>query len=203
MMDPMHSPTACSLCRACEGSAYQTVPMLAAGTLRATKRPILIIAQNPGEIRADDRIRHVMTRMQPATDEGLDLWYSIDFGTSPAAAKMGQVFGEDFVLNPDFVYTNAVRCRTRANATPSDEMITNCIVWTKGLIAMHKPRGIVLLGRVAVAQLLGEKEGELPVMTMRKHPTYGPMLALPHHVKWDTTNTPRIQKLFAEFMAKI
>ena len=127
------------LCKMCEGNGYQSPPVLMAGCKTA---PILIVAQNPGEIKPDDRPRvfwskrmnrYITGPQESLCDDPIQLWYEWDFGTSYAENRLATLFGKGWLSSDEYLYTNAVRCRTPGNKAPSAEMVENCYEWTKGL----------------------------------------------------------------------
>lgn len=194
----------CYSCTACAGAQYQMSPQLIAGN--ATDPSILVIAQNPGEIHEGDKMRFRAIEMAKAgmfdTPDAVKALYDIDFGTSPACSRMATVFGEGWFESGRFAYTNAVRCRTPGNASPSAEMVANCSVWTKLVISMLKPRGIILLGNVAYSQLFGDSDVIKP-LEMKRHKTHGPILRLPHFSAWRYEDSYQMQELFKSFNARI
>lgn len=195
----------CYSCSACVGAQYQMSPQLIAGN--ATDPAILIIAQNPGEIQEGDKVRARIIEMAKTgmfdTPEAMKAIYDVDFGTSPACKRMAAVFGDGWFESGRFAYTNAVRCRTPKNASPSNEMVTNCSVWTKAIISALKPRGLVLLGQVAYAQLFPAGDAPIDVMEMKRHKTYGPILRFPHFSAWRFEDTYQMQELFKSFNTRI
>lgn len=189
---------ACSECRLCEGSAYQMPPFLYAGS---DKPSVLVIAQNPGEIKGDEwRLKIADYSFKVKTAESLKTTYEIDFFTSSGCTTMGKIFGENWLLSGKFMYTNAVRCRTPDNKMPSDTMALNCAGWTAQL---PTPPVVVLMGRMAVSQFCTMvKKPELKPWKMAKlkkgrETVY--VLAIPHYVAMkghDDLNTAK--ELFEE-----
>lgn len=179
----------CAQCRVCEGSGYQTVPLLGCGEMNA---PILVIAQNPGEIKTDDAHRfftgqalaELVERRAPDVENSISSWYQWDFGSSLGARRLGEIFGRRWLDSGLFYYTNAVRCRTISNRAPSDEMVENCRRFTMKLIEGRK--AIIFVGRMAVAQLLGEEMNRLRRGELKQHPKYGLLLAVGHYAAWNT-----------------
>lgn len=117
-----------SACSACKEGRYQTPPMTYAGKLSA---PVLVVAQNPGEIKSGDNERrwwldHLNDKKTYTSAELMKMWYDWDFGTSSACAKLGHVFGRDWLKSGIYVFTNAVLCRTQHNHPPYPTMIQRC-----------------------------------------------------------------------------
>lgn len=168
---------ACSRCRACDGAAYQAPPCLYAGRLDSD---YLVIAQNPGEIKAGDTKRG-LTAIEAfdKTPEELKRWYDWDFGTSHAQRQLAKVFGERWLS--DVTYTNAIRCRTLGNAAPSKEMVVACSLWTS--LLQHEKKVLVFVGRLAAVATLGTVGSRLapfePVKWKQQYIAY-----LPHYASW-------------------
>jgi uracil-DNA glycosylase len=179
----------CALCRQCDGAAYQSPPALSLGPDDA---PIVIIAQNPGEIHSDDKFRLAMAdaMLTVASEETsgtfLRAWYSADYLTSGSAATMTKVLGDDWLRSGRYLYTNAVRCRTPGNNKPSREMIDACSTWTRKVFFAHKRDGVILLGALAAEQLLGKLASKISVGEYKHHPVLGLVLRLSHPATWKT-----------------
>lgn len=173
----------CNGCRLCEGAAYQLPPFLFAGS---DKPSILVIAQNPGEIGSDKENAWRFTLKELAVGSpnaiALKTIYDVDFITSYGHNQMSKIFGEGWLTNGRFMYTNAVRCRTVKNAPPSDEMVQNCMGWTAQLPI---PPLVVLMGKVAVRQfcmLMKKSELELwKLVTLNKEKKATKVLTIPHY----------------------
>jgi uracil-DNA glycosylase len=148
MMDLSPYILGCNGCRLCEGAAYQLPPFLFAGSSNPT---VLVIAQNPGEIGSDDKWRLQLSALveEGATAEAIKTVYDVDFVTSHGHAQMSKIFGEGWLTNGKFMYTNAVRCRTKDNLSPQPDMVANCMGWTAQL---PLPNIVVLMGKVAMRQ---------------------------------------------------
>jgi len=171
----------CAECRACEDAAYQTPPVLYAGY---TSAPILAIGQNPGEIKPSDKARQDwMDIFVHMPDEDLcdimPAFYLWDFYSSPGYKRLCNVFGDDWLLKGEMIWTNAIRCRTPGNAQPSDEMLETCKTWTNQL--MEGRKAIIMVGGVARQQVLGEDSVKLEWGAPKKHPTLGYILAIKHY----------------------
>ena len=187
-----------SLSNSCSGAGYQAPPALMAGMLTS---PILVIAQNPGEIKSDDTFRLGMgNAMQklvqaPAIDpptcaHALYNWYFTDFITSKGYARMSEVFGDDWLFN-DFAFTNAVLCRTPGNEAPSSEMIATCATWTRIVAMRPTVKALVFIGKIAAKQHLGEKIDKLPPNTIKFHKESGKFLVyFPHYTIWQDKLIP-------------
>lgn len=180
----------CALCNLCVGAGHQAPPAMFAGKFDA---PILVIGQNPGEMRGDDtkglwwadKLSFVRTHY-PKADTVLGLmvknWYDWDFGLSHGNDMLEKLFGFGWLESGKYCFTNAVRCRTPGNAAPSPEMIANCAAWTRMLLINR--RATILMGRVALDQTLGEEAGKLGWGMPRKHPRHGVMMAIQHYSTW-------------------
>ena len=154
-----------SLCSACEGAGYQSPPMLGVGNFDAE---VLVIAQNPGRIKSEDKERLGKAESAKADVEVAKLeefttseevnwlahrissWYAQDFGTSFAAHTLQRVLGATWLESGKFFYTNATRCRTLNNARPTEQMVTNCgLKWTNPLLAKNNFKAVITIGRIA------------------------------------------------------
>lgn len=192
----------CAKCRECEGAAYQTPPPLFCGNIKA---PIMVIAQNPGEIRSNDKFRlEIGARLLSVTqndlpDEFLEAWYMSDYVTSQNYATVSKILSGDWLDSGRYLYTNAVRCRTPKNAMPSKEMIQACAVWTRKLYFAEPRLGAILLGDVATQQLLGADESKLKIGRARKHPKFGILLRLPHPSRWSDADVTAYKEAVKEF----
>lgn len=150
-----HLFTQCATCRVCSGAAHQTPPVL--GVFSDTAK-YLVIAQNPGEIKSNDRCR------QWWIDEfngGLDvsnikLFYEWDFMTSGAYNAFSEIFGDGWLRSGEFSYTNAVRCRTPKNAAPSQDMIDACKTYTRSVILMTGITRIITVGHISTEVMVGK-----------------------------------------------
>jgi uracil-DNA glycosylase len=122
----------------------------------------LIVGQNPGEI-TDEAFEKVGKPDFSWDWRTLYDWYAKGVLNS----QLGSTFNK--MINPDwhhtYLFTNAVLCRTPGNRAPSPEMQITCSIWTKQLA--HQRKGVVLMGKVAQKQYLGEevaarvRDGEL------------------------------------------
>lgn len=170
---------ACSNCRLCEGAAYQMPPFLFAGS---DEPDILVIAQNPGEMKDDWRFAIADYSFAAKTPEALKTIYDIDFITSHGYKTMGSIFGEGWLATGRFMYTNAVRCRTPGNKEPSAQMVTNCAGWTSQL---PTPPLVVLMGKTAAYQFCTMvKKPELKPWKIVKLKGHGltHIMTIPHYV---------------------
>ncbi len=177
----------CANCRSCEGAAYQTPPLLFAGNPSA---PILGIGQNPGEIKPTDKARqewmmifeHLHLDDTSAVARILPIWYLWDFLGSPGNGRLERVFGKSWLLNGEFLWTNAVRCRTKGNLSPHPEMVDTCKTWTDQLVEGR--RAIIMMGTMARSQVLGKDAHKLEWGAPKKHPRLGYILAIKHYSAW-------------------
>jgi uracil-DNA glycosylase len=178
-------------CRLCAGAAYQSPPVFLAGS---SNPKVLVIGQNPGEIKPDDvdrlwwadKMADAYSKSPSLDGAGVLLknWYDWDFGTSGGAKRMGQVFGDSWVENGDFAFTNAVRCRTPGNKAPTAEMVDNCTTYTRKLMFNFHLKAIVMMGQVAVGQVLGADAHKLSWATPRRHPKLGIIMSIKHYASW-------------------
>jgi len=177
----------CAKCRSCEGAAYQTPPLLFAGNPSA---PILAIGQNPGEIKASDTARqewieifeHLHVDDVDVVAKILPVWYAWDFYGSPGNGRLGEVFGDRWLLNGRIMWTNAVRCRTPDNEKPDESMVFTCRAWTRQLLEGRK--AVIMVGVTARQQILGDKAVKLEWGAPKKHPELGYILAIKHYGAW-------------------
>lgn len=189
----------CAMCRACEGAAYQTPPVLYAGYPDA---PIIAIGQNPGEIKTTDEARNAWLEIfQHSNEEELSkhmaFWYAWDFYDSPGYSRLEKIFGQGWLLEGNMAWTNAVRCRTKGNAPPSGNMITACKTWTEQVIEGRK--AIIMVGGVARSQVMGEDARKLEWGSPRKHPDLGFILAVKHYSAWKGTEA----KIYADAVKRV
>ena len=197
----------CALCRQCEGAAYQSPPVLSLGPIDA---PIVILAQNPGEIHSDDKFRLAMAAaMLPIASEEasgafLQAWYMADYLTSGSASVMSRVLGTGWLSSGRYLYTNAVRCRTPGNKRPSREMIDACSTWTRKLFFAHKRDGVILLGALAAEQLLGKLADKISAGEYKHHPRFGLVLRLSHPATWKTNDDiAAIRGIVNEYLSEV
>lgn len=205
MTDLRSLAVGCADCKVCEGAGYQTPPVLYAGNPNAK---VIAIGQNPGEIKATDQDRQfwmtALSRMD-AKDVAsiLPAWYQWDFGTSPGHNHMASVFGSSaWLLNGEVMWTNAVRCRTKNNASPPEAMITACNVWTEALLEGRK--AVIMVGNVARQQVLGSEAAKLEWGVPRKHPRFGMVMAIKHYAAWTSSaETKQYAEGFQRIMEKL
>lgn len=189
----------CSECRLCKGAAYQMPPFLYAGSGDPS---ILVIAQNPGEIGSDDKWRPKLQKYAFSLDSAvaLKVLYDVDFITSHGYEMMEKIFGEGWFLTGKFMYTNAVRCRTPKNGTPSSEMISNCMSWTAQL---PLPPLVVLMGSIARKQFCEMvKKPELDVYKIVKLKREQPVrvMTIPHYAAMKPKDFDQARDLFEKAM---
>lgn len=152
----MPTITQVAQCRKCAGAAYQAPPAWYAGNKHA---PILVVAQNPGEMHDPKEItlaKFVMAEVEASdnVDSLIRAWYTFDFSISKGATRLAEAFGEGWLRTGHFCYTNAVLCRTSENKAPSSEMISKCATWTSSL--MFGKKLIISVGGVARDQVDAE-----------------------------------------------
>lgn len=92
-------------------------------------------------------------------------------------------------------YTNLVKCRPRGNRPPSGDEIAACLPYLRSQVAMLRPRGILVLGRLAAQALVADgksfeeqrghvhgfqtEEGQAIPMVVTYHPAS--LLSRPQH----------------------
>jgi hypothetical protein len=134
------------------------------------------------------------THIDTVSSDLVSFWYHWDLGYSPGAKSLAKVFGEGWLDNNKFCFTNAVRCRTEGNAAPSAEMVANCKRYTKRFLFGRKL--VVLMGGVARNQVWAGEE--LPSQgKIVKNATYGNVMILPHYVTWK--NDIQVERWAEEF----
>ena len=61
-------------------------------------------------------------------------------------------------INRDEVYiANVVKCRPPSNRNPEDDEAVACLDYLRNQVMLVKPKVIVLLGRIALTNILGEE----------------------------------------------
>lgn len=190
----------CAKCRVCDGAAYQTPPVFFAGRQEA---PIIAIGQNPGEIKDVDIARQQWIQLFNAFDltNFVPSWYLWDFVSSPGYHILKKVFGENWLANGEVVWTNAVRCRTKNNASPSRDMIEACKVWTDALLQNRK--AIIMVGAVSRLQILGPEAAKLDWGIPRKHARFGYLLAIKYYAAWDERDPIVYAEAFERIRLKV
>jgi uracil-DNA glycosylase len=210
-LDENHLMAKCARCTACRGAGYQTPPMLGLGSFGA---PILIVAQNPGEINQNDELRLAFAGLvETAIREewGNDIigrtsaaFYRADFEDTIQHLRMSRAFGRDWLSSGLFYYTNAVRCRTEFNGTPSKEMSGNCLTWTKILSANRSV--IVTLGSVASEQVWGNNPPKPLTPTRAKIRSSGVVtiaVRAPHPVIWKREVIETLRGVMADVVSSL
>lgn len=197
----------CWECRFCPGAAYQVPPILYCGYLEA---PILVIGQNPGEINYQSNSSHgkkwikveEFLKLPNKTADEIVGFYNWDFGESHGRYMLDRIFGEHWLESGRFCYTNAVRCRTPSNQSPSEIMQASCWNWTKRLLA-HR-RFVVLMGAVARYQVLGSRAAELPWGASRRLKNGVHVMAIRHYAAWrSTAEINEYQTAFSNTLSKL
>ncbi len=86
----------------------------------------------------------------------------IDYG-EPFVGKAGQLMNEAFAglgINREKVYiANIVKCRPPSNRNPEDDEAASCMNYLRNQVVLVKPKIIVLLGSVALKNILGQDYG--------------------------------------------
>lgn len=79
----------------------------------------------------------------------------------PFVGKAGQLMNKAFIglgINREEVYiANIVKCRPPNNRDPEKDEVTQCINYLRNQVMLVKPKVIVLLGRIALTNILGEE----------------------------------------------
>lgn len=172
------SITRCAKCRVCQNSGYQAPPALYAGNAFA---PVLVVGQNPGEMR-DERDIALAECVQNGVDlfDNVDAlisaWYNFDFGESKACkAFLSQILGEGWLKTGTYAFTNAIRCRTQDNHAPSEEMLYQCMRWTKPLL--YGKKVIITMGNMATTQISEILKHNESISVLSR-------LTIPHYSVW-------------------
>jgi hypothetical protein len=182
--------------------------------LGAFSAPILVIAQNPNEISDDDYMRLAFAEAIGSA-KGFKLdndelgkliedFYRADFGDSLQFVRLARVFGKNWLSSGSFYYTNAVRCRTEFNNTPSQTMIDSCSVWTKRLLAGRS--AVITMGVVAATQVWGSSVPRLMTLTyVRPAASKQKVIALnlSHPVIWPREDAEDIRAMVKTIIDKV
>lgn len=187
-MDSKQTFLDCAQCEAC-GRPYQSIPPFAAGSMTA---PIVVLAQNPGAIHDDDRFRLAMAETITAvvyakwniSSDAIRAWYYADFVSSRGFAILSSIFGNGWLSLDSgmFLYSNAVRCRTKDNAMPPKTMMKACAVWTRMILDRPETRAVITIGALAAQQVF-ETPPKVGV-PLRYESKGWAVLALPHYTRW-------------------
>lgn len=184
----------CSECVLCKGAGYLMRPVLYIGNPEAQ---ILVIAQNPGSF-AEDKFTEFVSEWQNEKDaqRQIELGY-LDYADTHADKSYSKIFGKEWLESGHFCYTNAVRCRTPNNETPSWEMENACRMWTKKLLADR--RLVVISGNVAKRQLGLDAIGRYAVKRLAGSSTY--VMSVYHYAAWRTKEVDLGRELFIRSLA--
>ncbi len=86
-----------------------------------------------------------------------------DIQAKPFVGKAGQLMNKAFEalgINRENVYiANIVKCRPPQNRNPENDEATACMDYLRNQVMLVKPKIIVLLGSVALKNILGEEYG--------------------------------------------
>lgn len=86
-----------------------------------------------------------------------------DLQAIPFVGKAGKLMNmafEGIGINREEVYiTNIVKCRPPANRNPEDDEALSCLNYLRNQVILVKPKIIVLLGSVALKNILGKEYG--------------------------------------------
>lgn len=81
----------------------------------------------------------------------------------PFVGKAGQLMNEAFngigVDRNEVYIANIVKCRPPANRNPKDDEVSVCINYLRNQVILVKPKIIVLLGNIALKNVLGKEYG--------------------------------------------
>ncbi len=79
----------------------------------------------------------------------------------PFVGKAGQLMNKAFdvvgIKREDVYIANVVKCRPPQNRDPQDDEILACIDYLRNQVIIVKPKIIVLLGRIALNNILGKE----------------------------------------------
>ena len=86
----------------------------------------------------------------------------IDYG-EPFVGKAGKLMNMAFqtlgIKREEVYIANIVKCRPPANRNPEDDETTACLNYLRNQVILVKPKIIVLLGSVALKNILGKEYG--------------------------------------------
>lgn len=81
----------------------------------------------------------------------------------PFVGKAGQLMNKAFeglgIKREDVYIANIVKCRPPNNRDPEQDEVITCINYLRNQVILVKPKVIVLLGRIALKNILGEEYG--------------------------------------------
>lgn len=79
----------------------------------------------------------------------------------PFVGKAGKLMNEAFkglgIKREDVYIANIVKCRPPSNRDPEDDEAEACLDYLKNQVLLVKPKKIVLLGRIALQNILGKE----------------------------------------------
>ena len=91
----------------------------------------------------------------PGTDE--------DIQGDPFAGKAGQLMNKAFealdIKKEDVYIANIVKCKLPQNRNPEQDEVNACMNYLRNQVLLVKPKIIILLGSVALKNILGEDYG--------------------------------------------
>ena len=76
-----------------------------------------------------------------------------------AGKLMNMAFGVVGINRGDVYIANVVKCRPPANRNPEDDEALSCLNYLRNQVLLVKPKIIVLLGSVALKNILGKEYG--------------------------------------------
>ena len=90
-----------------------------------------------------------------------------DFQGNPFVGKAGQLMNKAFeglgINKSDLYITNILKCKMDYNKVPEDEEYQTCLNYLRNQVILIKPKIIVLLGSVALKNILGKEYGIINV----------------------------------------
>ncbi len=105
----------------------------------------------------------------------------------------------DLVRGDKVYIANAVKCRPPGNRTPEGAELAACRPFLERQVAMLQPRIIVLLGRAAVASVLGE-ERALSGLRGKTHEYRGIPVVVTYHPAYLLRNLPDKAKAWEDLL---
>ena len=86
-----------------------------------------------------------------------------DMQGEPFVGKAGKLMNMAFeaigLKREDVYIANVVKCRPPSNRNPEDDEVTACLNYLRNQVILVKPQIIVLLGNVALKNILGKEYG--------------------------------------------
>lgn len=124
----------CSICQKCKLCKTRTKVVIGDGNRQAD---VMFIGEGPG---ADE-----------------------DASGIPFVGRAGKLMNMAFrgvgIKREDVYIANIVKCRPPENRNPKDDEATACLDYLRSQVCLVKPKTIVLLGNVALKNILGKQYG--------------------------------------------